>query len=277
VAALFALSGALLWGVGDFLGGIASRRISVLTVLAVSQAVGLAGLVLWIVLANDPFPGAVELLPGVAAGLAGLIGLGALYRGLSIGAMGVVAPISAAGPVVPLAIDAARGIVPSPLQWLGVVLVLAGLASLSLEQPASGPRRLAEGAGLAIVAALGFGAFFVGIDSAADESVPWAVGAARSAAVVVAFGAVAVTSAPLTPPRALLPALVGVGAFDTGANVSVAFATTEGAVGIVAILSALYPIVTVVLARLFLLEELSRGRRLAAAAALAGAAFVAAG
>jgi drug/metabolite transporter (DMT)-like permease len=277
VAALFALGGALLWGVGDFLGGIASRRISVLTVLAASQAVGLAGLVLWIALASDPFPGVVELLPGAAAGVAGVIGLGALYRGLAIGAMGVVAPISAAAPIVPLALDAARGIGPSPLQWLGVVLVLAGIASLSLEGPATGSRRVAEGAGLAIVAALGFGVFFVGIDSAADESVPWAVGSARLAATAVALGALAIVSAPLRPQRALVPAIVGVGAFDTGANVSVAFATTQGAVGIVAILSALYPVVTVVLARLFLHEQLSPWRRLAAAGALAGAALVAAG
>lgn len=277
MAALFALSGALLWGVGDFLGGIASRRIPVLTVLAISQAVGLAGLAVWIVLANDPFPGVVALLPGAAAGVAGLIGLGALYRGLSIGAMGIVAPISAAGPVVPLVIDVARGTLPGPLQWLGVVLVLAGIAALSLEPPASGPRRVAEGAGLAIVAALGFGVFFVGIDSSADESVPWAVGAARLAAVAIAFAAVAVMSAPLRPPRSLVPALVGVGAFDTGANVSVAYATTEGTVGIVAILSALYPVVTVVLARFFLHEALSPRRRLAAASALTGAAFVAAG
>jgi uncharacterized membrane protein len=277
VAALFALAGALLWGLGDFLGGIASRRISVLTVLAVSQAIGLAGLVLWILLANNPFPGLLDLLPGAAAGVAGLVGLAALYRGLSIGAMGIVAPISAAGPVVPLALDLVQGNVPSALQWFGIVLVLGGIATLSLEQSADGPRRIAEGAGLALVAALGFGAFFVGIDAAADESVPWAVGAARLAAVVIAFAAVAVMSAPLVPPRSLVPALVGVGVFDTGANISVAYATTEGAVGIVAILSALYPVVTVVLARLFLHERLSLGRRVAAAAALAGAALVAAG
>jgi drug/metabolite transporter (DMT)-like permease len=277
MAALFALAGALLWGLGDFLGGIASRRISVLTVLAVSQAIGLAGLVLWVLLANDPFPGLRDLLPGAAAGVAGLVGLAALYRGLSIGAMGIVAPISAAGPVVPLALDLVHGTVPSATQWLGIVLVLVGIATLSLEQSAGGPRRIAEGAGLALVAALGFGVFFVGIDSAADESVPWAVGAARLAAVVIALAAVAVMSRPLVPPRSLVPALVGVGVFDTGANVSVAYATTEGAVGIVAILSALYPVVTVVLARLFLHERLSPGRRVAATAALAGAALVAAG
>jgi drug/metabolite transporter (DMT)-like permease len=277
LTALFALSGAVLWGFGDFLGGISAKRVHVLTVLALSQAVGLAGLVVWIALADDPFPGLVDLLPGAGAGLAGLIGLGALYRGLAIGAMGIVAPISAAGPIVPLAVDAARGEVPAPLQLLGVVLVLAGIAALSLERTESGSSRMAEGAGLAVLAAVGFGAFFVGIDAAADESVPWAVGTARSVAVVVALAAVAITSAPLLAPRALVPTIVGVGVFDTGANVSVAFATTEGAVGIVAILSALYPVVTVILARIFLDERLGPARGAAAVGALAGAALVAAG
>ena len=78
MASLLALGGALSWGVGDFLGGIASRRIAVVTVLAVSQSVGLAGVLLWVWIARDPFPGVVELAPAAGAGLAGLIGLGAL-------------------------------------------------------------------------------------------------------------------------------------------------------------------------------------------------------
>ena len=75
----------------------------------------------------------------------------------------------------------------------------------------------------------------------------------------------------------MLPLLVGVGVFDTGANVCVAFATTEGAAGIVAVLSALYPVVTIVLARIVLAERLSRPRRVGGVVALAGAALVAAG
>jgi drug/metabolite transporter (DMT)-like permease len=71
--------------------------------------------------------------------------------------------------------------------------------------------------------------------------------------------------------------LVAIGAFDTGANVCVAFATTKGAAGIVAALSALYPIVTVVLARMVLAERLSVARRGGRVIALAGAALVGAG
>ena len=277
MAALLALSGALFWGVGDFLGGLAARRLAVLTVLAVSQAIGLAGVLLWVWVASDPFPGVAELLPAALAGVAGLIGLGALYRGLAVGAMGIVAPISAASPIVPLAVDAAQGVVPDALQWLGVALVLAGIVALSRE-PAGAGQRIAAGAGLAIVAALGFGLFFVGLDAGADESAPWAVVAARSASVTLAVAAaVFVTRTSLRPPRQLLLTLVGVGVFDTGANVSVAFATTKGAAGIVAVLSALYPVVTVVLARLVLGERLSVARRVGGAVALTGAALVAAG
>jgi drug/metabolite transporter (DMT)-like permease len=277
MASLLALGGALSWGVGDFLGGLAARRLAVLTVLAVSQAVGLAGVLLWVWIADDPFPGVIELAPAVGAGIAGLIGLGALYRGLAVGAMGIVAPISAASPVVPLAVDAGRGAVPDPLQWLGIALVLAGIVTLSRE-PASGGKRIAAGAGLAVVAALGFGLFVVGLDAGADESAPWAVVAARTASVMLAVAiALFYTHTSLRPPRSLLVMLVGIGVFDTGANVLIAFATTKDTAGIVAVLSALYPIVTVLLARVVLGERLSRARRVGGAVALSGAVLVAAG
>jgi drug/metabolite transporter (DMT)-like permease len=278
VAALLALSGALLWGAGDFLGGVASRRLAVLTVLAISQAIGLAGVALWVLLTRDPFPGVPELLPAAASGVAGLVGLAALYRGFAVGAMGVVAPISAAFPIVPLVIDAAQGITPSAPQLAGVALVVTGVAVLSWK-PVSGSatRPLAAGAGLAVVAALGFGLFVVALDAGADESAPWAVVAARSTSTAIAVGVALLTSTSLRCPRRIVPVLVGVGVFDTGANVAVALATTKGAAGIVAVLSALYPVVTIVLARVVLAETLTLGRRVGGGVAIAGAALVAVG
>jgi drug/metabolite transporter (DMT)-like permease len=277
VAPLLALGGALCWGVGDFLGGLASRRLAVITVLAVSQAIGLAGMLLWVLASTEAFPGVVELLPAAAAGVAGVVGLGALYRGLAVGAMGIVAPISSASPLVPLTVDAAKGEVPGAVQWLGIALVLAGIAVLSRESSGEGRGRIATGAGLAVLAALGFGLFVVGIDAGADESAAWAVVAARTASVAIAVVAALFVSASLRPPRAVLPMLVGVGVFDTGANVFVAAATTHGAAGIVAVLSALYPVVTVILARIVLGETLSAAKRAGGVVALGGAAFVAVG
>jgi drug/metabolite transporter (DMT)-like permease len=274
VAAL-ALGGALFWGVGDFLGGLASKRVHVLAVLALSQAAGLAGVALWVALGGEAFPGLIELLPAVAAGIAGIVGLAALYRGLAIGAMGIVAPISAASPVVPLAIDAARGTIPSALQWLGIVLVVVGIAAISREPAPGRTARFAAGAGLALVAALGFGTFVAAIDVAADESASWAVLVARSSSLLLVLAAAAFTATSLRTPARLLPMLVAIGVFDTGANVLVALATTHGAAGIVAVLSALYPVVTVMLARLVLGERLSAVRRVGGGVALAGAALVA--
>ncbi len=277
MAALLALAGALGWGIGDFLGGIAARRLAVLTVLLVSQAVGLAGVSLWVLASGDPYPGTTELLPAAAGGITAMIGLAALYRGFAIGAMGIVAPISAASPVVPLAVDAAHGLVPGPMQWVGVGLVLSGIVVLSREPARLGERRVAAGVGLALIAALGFGLFFVGIDAGADESTAWAVTAARGASVPIVLVAALLTGASLRPEGGLLPLLAAVGIFDTTANVLVAAAADHGAIGVVAVLGSLYPIVTILLARLVLGERLAAAKRVGGGVALAGAALVAAG
>jgi drug/metabolite transporter (DMT)-like permease len=278
LAALLALAGAACWGVGDFCGGLASRRTAVLVVLAVSQGVGLVGVLLWALATRDPFPGVVPLLPAVAGGAAGVIGLAALYRGFAIGAMGIVAPISSAWPIAPLAVDAAHGIVPSGLQWLGIGLVLLGIVALSLEGASEGRSRLSAGAGLALFAALGFGGFIIGLDAGADQSANWAVVASRTSSVTIAVVVALVTSTSLrAAPRGVLPLIVACGLFDTGANVLVAIASNRVPVGVVAVLGALYPILTILLARLLLGERLSGSKRFAGVIALAGAALVAAG
>jgi drug/metabolite transporter (DMT)-like permease len=277
VAALFALCGATAWGVGDFFGGFGARRVHVLTVLLISQAAGLAGVLLWAAVSGDPLPGAGDALPATAAGAAGLIGLGALYRGFAVGAMGIVAPISAVSPVVPLAVDIARGSVPTDQQWAGIGLALAGVVVVSREPSHSAGPRLAAGAGLAVLAALGFGIFIVGIDAAADASVPWTIVFARASSVSLALAAALATRTRVTAPARLLPLLLAVGAFDTGANVLVAAATTHGSAGIVAVLSALYPVTTIALAWIVLGERLDAVRRAGAGIALGGAALVAAG
>jgi drug/metabolite transporter (DMT)-like permease len=239
VAAL-ALLGAAAWGTGDFLGGVAARRIHVLTVLVLSQAIGLGGAVVWLLASGDRLPGTTDLLPAAGAGACGAIGLAALYRGMAVGAMGIVAPISAASPVVPLAVDVGRGASPSPAQWAGIAAVLGGIVLLAREPGAERRTPLAAGVALALVVALA-------------------------------------ASVSCRPPVRLLPAIAAVGVFDTTANILVAFATTKGSAGVVAVLSALYPVVTILLARVVLGERLDRPRRLGGVLALGGAAVVAAG
>jgi drug/metabolite transporter (DMT)-like permease len=275
VATALALGASLAWGAGDFLGGRTARVVHVLTVLALSQLVGLAAVLCWALVSSDPFPPAADLAPAAAAGVGGAVGLAALYRGMAIGAMGVVAPISALSPLLPLVVGIAAGERPSAVQLLGTALALAGVAVLSRE-PGAGRRR-AAGTGLAVVAAAGFGAYFVLLDAAADTSVPWAVTVARASTCALALGAAFPLSAPLRAPRAVLPALVAVGLADVGANVLFGLASTRGLLAVVSVLASLYPVVTVALARIVLKERLAVSQRLGGAGAIAGAALVASG
>jgi drug/metabolite transporter (DMT)-like permease len=191
--------------------------------------------------------------------------------------MGIVAPISATSPAVPLGLDLVRGDAPSGVQWVGIAAALAGVVLLAREPGRARDTGLAAGVSLALVAALGFGLFVVGLDAASDGGATWAVVIARAASTVLALAALVAAAVPPRAPARLLPAIAAVGIFDTTANVLVAFATTHGSAGIVAVLSALYPLTTIVLARLFLAEQLDRHRRVGGVLALAGAALVAVG
>jgi drug/metabolite transporter (DMT)-like permease len=275
-AILLALGASVSYGVGDFLGGLTSRRAHVLAVLLVSQAAGAAAVAVWVAVAGEPFLGFGAALAAVGAGLCGLLGLAGLYRGLAIGAMGVVAPISAVSAAIPFTVGIARGERPSLLQVVGAFVALAGLALVSRGTGELGGR-FAAGVGLALVAALGFGLFFVFLDIAADESAPWAVLVARLAATTVALVVTFAVGVSLALPRWLLLAVLAVGACDVGANVLFALATTRGLVSVVSVLTSLYPAVTVALASLLLRERLGRVQLSGAAAVLAGAAMLAAG
>lgn len=272
---VLALCAAALWGTGDFFGGLATRRVSVLTVLFWSQLVGLVGLVAWTSASGSTRPG-TGLWLALAAGVAGVTGLGCLYRGMAVGAMGIVAPISATSPIVPLVVDLLRGRSPTAVQWAGIALALAGIVLVSREPGGShGP--VAAGVGLALIAALSFGLFIVGLGEAAQESAPWAAATARLGSVAAVVLALAWSR---TVPRVsarLLPLIVAVGVFDSGANALIALAATHGSIGIVGVLSALYPITTILLARTVLHERLGTTRTVGGLIALGGAALIAAG
>jgi len=274
-AVVLALGAAALWGAGDFFGGLTTRKLHVLIVLFWSQLIGLCGVAVWIAASGAERPGAV-LLWAVGAGIAGVIGLGCLYRGMAIGAMGIVAPISATSPVVPLLVSVGQGESPAPVQWAGIALALVGIVIVSREPGAVGPR-VAAGVGLALLAALCFGLFVVGLGEAAQESAQWATGTARLSSVLALLVALVWTRTPPRVTRRLVPAVVAVGAFDTGANVLLAIATRHGSLGIVAVLSALYPLTTILLARAVLHERLGPTRTVGGLIALGGAALIAAG
>ena len=273
VPVVLALGASLAWGASDFLAGVKTRSLAVLWVLLVSQVTGLVLVGVAALAAGAPLPGGQAALLAAGAGLAELVGFAALYRALAIGRMSVVAPISATAALLPIMVGLAAGTAPTGPQALGMALALGGAALASIELGGD-HRQAATGVGLALVAALGFGAFFVGTDLAADDGALWAVAINRAAAVAALFGVVLALRRPSPIARDQLGPLVAVGALDIAANVMFAVALTIGMAAAVSVLGSLYPVATVVLARAVLHEELSGSQRGGVAAALAGIGLV---
>ena len=276
LAIALALGASLSWGLGDFLGGLKSRTLHVLTVLVLSQVAGLAAALTWVGASGDGFPGWSSTALAVAAGASGCLGIATLYRGMAIGAMGIVAPVSAVAAAIPFTVGVASGERPGALQIAGIVLALAGVGVASREPAHAGGGR-ADGIGLALVAAFGFGLYFVFADRAAEASVPYAVAIARGTSLLLALVAALAVGASLRPARVHWPALAAVGLCDVGANMLFSLATTRGFLSIVSVLSALYPVVTVALAALVLHERVAPSQRAGVAGALAGAALITVG
>ena len=273
IAVLLALGASVCWGVGDFLGGVSARRLRVLGVLAISQAAGFLAVGLVALVAGDEFLGTEATLAAVGAGISGAVGLGALYRGMAVGAIGVVAPISASAAAIPVVVGIARGERPATIQLVGIVLALIGVVLVSWEHGQTG--RLAAGAPFALLAAAGFGAYFLFMDRASSDDAFWAVTVARFSSSTLAVTA-ALFAGALLVPRTSLPILVAVGLFDVGANVLLALALNEGFVSLVSVLSSLYPVVTILLAVLVLHERPGRAQVAGGATALAGVALISA-
>ena len=268
------------WGVADFIAGLKSRSLSAVLVLLVQQAAGALLVVAAVLAVGEELPGGEAALLSVAAGAAGAIALGAFYRGLAIGTMSVVAPISASGVTLPVAVGLATGDRPSSLQAVGLVLTVLGVILASREVHEDDTRQRSRASiGLALVAAAGLGTFFTLSDAAADDSVLWLLVISRTTAVVLLVGVLAATrGAGLERlPARTLGVLAAIGALDLTATGLYALANTKGALAIVAVVGSLYPVLTVVLARVVLKERLRTVQSAGVAVAFLGVAAVVGG
>jgi drug/metabolite transporter (DMT)-like permease len=279
VAIALGLAASLSWGVADFLGGIQSRRMPVVAVVLGSQLAGLALAAVIVLIRGEAPPGGDFALYAALSSVGGIVGLTAFYKALSIGAMGVVAPLSSTAAVIPVAVGVATGDRPSTLQAVGVAVAIAGviLASREAGEEARDSRAVSRGAGFALISAVGFGCFFLAIDRASDGDVLWAVTVNRAVSVSLLGLALLATRPKLGIKPADMRTLAIVGVLDIAANGLFALAATKGLVSVVAVLSSLYPVMTVILARYVLKERLARIQRLGAFAALAGVALISAG
>jgi drug/metabolite transporter (DMT)-like permease len=277
-ALLLAFASSVAWGAGDFLGGLKSRTLPVLNVLVASQAAGLLLIGVFAALRGEGPPGGELVVWAPLSGLAGAVGLAAFYRALAVGNMGIVAPISATAAVVPLAVGVASGDRPGAVQYVGIALALVGVVLASREEVEArlgGP--VARGAGLALLSALGFGLFFVGMDRASDEDVVWAIVANRCTSVAILLVAFAALRPPLALRRSDLPVVALIGVLDISANAMFALASTKGFVSLVSVLGSLYPLTTVGLAAVVLGERPHRTAQAGVVLALLGVALIAAG
>ncbi len=278
LAIAYGLSSSLCWGLGDFFGGLQTRRWGPLAVLLVAQAVALALLIPFALLVVDEVPRLSAIGWAALAGSAGIIALGSLYRGLAIGTMSVVAPISATGAAVPVFVGLAQGERPSTAQVIGITLAFVGVILASREPAEDGPSDKRAAIGLALVAALGFGAFYVGMDRAASQAgVAGALVVQRTTSfAMLALAALAVR--PALPRGAVDVGRLGViGLLDLSANGLFALATREGLLSVVSVLGSLYPAVTVVLARVVLRERVARLQEVGVLLALVGVVAITAG
>jgi uncharacterized membrane protein len=269
-----ALGASLTWGFADFFGALKGRTLGALRTLVYVQLGGLVVIAL-IVAIRGKGPADLEALLAIPAAISGTLGLYAYYRGMAVGAMSIVAPIAGISAAVPVIFGIATGDRPSLWQWLGIAGALGGVFLASREPGPGG--KVAAGVGLALLAAIGFGGYFPPMHAAGNADFWWAslIFRMTSSSVILAAVAIRRPSLAIEPIQIPILALIGIG--DMLGNLLFAAASTSGLVSITSVLASLYPIVTVVLARLVLRERVARSQEAGIALTLVGVALISAG
>jgi drug/metabolite transporter (DMT)-like permease len=269
-----ALSASLTWGFADFFGPLKGRRLGALRALVYVQLGGLVAIALAIAIRGKG-PADLNALFAIPAAISGTLGLYAYYRGMAVGAMSIVAPIAGISAGVPVIFGIVTGDRPSLWQWLGIAAALGGVFLASREPGRGG--QVAAGVGLALFAAIGFGGYFPPMHAAGEADFWWASLIFRMTSTSVILAAVAIRrpSLAVSPIEVPLLALIGMG--DMLGNLLFAAASASGLVSITSVLASLYPIITVVLARLVLKERVARSQEAGIALTLAGVALISAG
>lgn len=265
---LVALVAALVWGSADFSGGQATRRLGQYPVLALSGISGGVVLLLLALLWQESLPTGSDFAWAVAAGTCGALGLGIFYRGLASGNTALIAPVAAVvGASAPLVFELLRRQPPSISQSLGFALALLGIW-LVTQTHADFHHLRRAGLTMGVTAGLGFGCFFIclGQIRSADVFAPLLV--SRIATLLVALLLVGLRREALPAPHHHPLALLA-GVLDSGGNVFFILATRLTRLDVAAVISSLYPAVTVILALLLNGEKLSRWQWVGLAACLA--------
>ena len=261
------------FGAGDFAGAVAARRAGALVAVAGAHGAGLLALLAVAFIVRPPIDDPRVILLGLAAGVAGAVGLASLYRGMSLGSMGIVTALSGAGSLAfPLA---ASALLNAPI----TATQLAGIACTAAAAVAAGGATRGEVGRqallMAALAAAGFGTWYVLLDLAARAGDPlWALVASRASSAILTAAVAARSFDGRGLPVALV---VAAGLFDVGGNALYVISRELVPIGLAAALTGLYPIGTMVLARVILGERVTRLRLVGVGLALLGIVLISAG
>jgi drug/metabolite transporter (DMT)-like permease len=267
------LGSAVAWGLGDFTGGVLSRRANVFGVVAIAYAAGFSAMALCALGRGEAFIPFGDAMWGVAAGVIGGFALTAFYHGLAIGQMGVVAPISAVlTAVLPIIYAALTEGMPRELQIIGFVIALISIWMISGPHLEQGNR---AGLLMAVASGICFGGYLILIRKAGAHGVFWPLAIARGSSSVAVFLLSGMTRNFRAPGKTNLPMVVLAGLLDASGIAFFLIAARMGRMDIPAVLSAMYPAVTVVLARYKLHEHLQRSQQVGIAVALVAVAMIA--
>ena len=254
---LLAIGGAVFYGFADFSGGFASKKLPPWGVTAWSQLIGLAALALGLIVFPAESVSVKDLLWGGLAGIGGVIGVGLLYRSLAEGTMTIVSPVTAATTAaIPVIVDLATGGSLSTFATVGVIIALAAIITIAGERSSKrlSPRLVA----MVLAAGAGFAVFFIAIAQTSEASGFWPLLSARAVTIPLAFVLHRSLEPPITLDRAGAKWVAAAGLLDMGANLLVAAALQQGPLGIVSVLSSLYPVFTALAAVLIVGERLTR-------------------
>jgi drug/metabolite transporter (DMT)-like permease len=240
-----------------------------------TQFVGLLLAVGLALVRAEPFPGPDDLRWSLVAGVMGAVGVTALYRGLAVGRMGIVAPITGVlAAVIPVVAGIVLEGVPPPLVLVGIILaILAVLLVSRVADEGGGRAGLAE----ALVAGVAIGLFAIAVSRLSDGHVFGPLVVVRATQVVLIVALVLVTRSAWRPTSQAVPALVLIGILDMSGNSLYVLAVQAGALAVASVLASMYPVATVLLAVVFLRERIHRDHWVGIGLAAAAIACIGAG
>lgn len=275
MAVLFALFAAAAYGVSDFVGGLASRRVPAITVLLLSYPVG-ALLMAGLLGVYDGPVSANTLAWSAGGGVAGLAGVALLYSALAAAPMNVVSPITAVlSALVPVIVGVGIGERPGTLAWLGIGIGLFAVVLIS-RQPEDHPHGPIGWRPLlmAVLAGVGFGFYFVCLGRTDHNSGMWPVVLSRLSSSVLLLPLAVAGKSFVRMPRSVIAFAVVAGVLDATANAAFLLATRHGLLSLSGVITAMYPAGTVLLASLLLRERTGRVQRVGLALAAASVLLV---